>query len=327
MTQKPISVSVMPLENRPETLMYLGRTADALGYSGYLLPETWSYDMFALLSALAVQTEHISLGPAVAGIWGRSAGQIAMAAATLQELSGGRALLGLGASTPQLTEGLHDVPFERPFSQIRQTLQQVRALLSGERIALHNTSARPLKLNLSQSQPVPIFLAAAAPKSIRLAGELADGWMPFLYPRSQLEIGAAQLAEGADASSEPDRVRGIYPALPTVVAPDEASARQGAAWFIAFYMTTMGPIYPRVLTRLGYGEQVAAVQAANRDRRPSVVPPEAEILLDELTIYGTPEQAREKLAGWYDAGADMPGLLLGPNLSSDQIDFTLKAFR
>jgi alkanesulfonate monooxygenase SsuD/methylene tetrahydromethanopterin reductase-like flavin-dependent oxidoreductase (luciferase family) len=115
--------------------------------------------------------------------------------------------------------------------------------------------------------------------------------------------------------------------MPTVVADDPAEARKGAAWFIAFYLTSMGPFYPQTISRLGFEKEVQAVIAANPARGSAIVPPEAERLLDELTVYGTPGEARARLARWQEAGAELPILLLSPNLSAAQIDFTLRALR
>jgi len=153
----------MPLENRRDVLIALATDADRLGYEAFCLPETWAYDVTVLLAEAAVKTKHITLGTGILGVWNRSAGTLAMAAATLSTQSGGRFLLGLGASTPQLTEGLHDVSFTAPVAQLRRIVTQVRALLRGERIPLERvTAARALKLNLPSGPDVPIFLAALA---------------------------------------------------------------------------------------------------------------------------------------------------------------------
>ncbi|HBY95261.1 MAG TPA: hypothetical protein DEP84_15135 [Chloroflexi bacterium] len=125
----------------------------------------------------------------------------------------------------------------------------------------------------------------------------------------------------------PDKILQVCPGIPTVVTEDAATARQGVAWYVAFYLVMMGPIYRRALARLGFEKEVEAMLAANANRNPAIVPDEAEGLLEQLAIYGTPEQAREQLERWYDAGADMPLLALGPNLSSGEIDFVLQAFR
>jgi alkanesulfonate monooxygenase SsuD/methylene tetrahydromethanopterin reductase-like flavin-dependent oxidoreductase (luciferase family) len=251
-----------------------------------------------------------------------------MAAATLASVSGHRFILGLGASTPQLTEGLHDVPFTAPVPRMRRTLEQVRALLRGERIPLAvATGARPLKLNVPPVPDLPIYLAALGDASVRLAGELADGWSPFIYPRRCLGQGVARLREGAARGGHPERVPAVSPSLPAVVADDPAAAREGAAWFVAFYLVSMGTLYRQSLTRQGFGKEVEAVLAANAPKFTGAVPPEAEVLLDELTVFGTPPEARRRLSRWHEAGADLPVLLLRPNRPVEELEYTLDALR
>src|SRR5262250_998259 len=208
----------MPLENRRDVLIALAREADRLGYEAFCLPETWAYDVTVLLAEAAVKTKRITLGTGILGVWNRSAGTLAMAAATLSALSGGRFVLGLGASTPQLAEGLHDVPFGAPLGRMRRTIGQVRALLRGDRIPLAvTTAARPLKLNVPSPPAVPIHVAAIGDDSIRLTGELADGWMPFMYPRRQVPEGLDRLREGAARGGHPERVPDLCPSVPAVV--------------------------------------------------------------------------------------------------------------
>jgi len=318
----------MPLENRRETFVSLATTADRLGFDGLFLPETWAYDTTVLLAEAAVRTTRITLGTGILGVWNRSAATIAMAAATLASVSGGRFVLGLGASTPQLTEGLHDVAFAAPIARMRRTLVQVRALLRGERIPLAvATAARPLKLNVPPAPDLPIYLAALGDQSVRLAGELADGWTPFLYPKRHLVHGIERLREGAARGGHPDRLPIVCPSVPAVVAEDPAKAREGAAWFVAFYLVSMGTLYRQSLTRQGFGKEVEAVLAANTPKFTGAVPPDAEELLEELIVFGTPPEARRRLARWHEAGAALPVLLLRPNLSAEELEFTLNALR
>src|SRR5439155_178141 len=136
MSAMPIGVSMMPLANRHDTLIDVATTAERLGYDSYFLPETWAYDVTVLMAEAAFRTQRLMLGTGILGVWGRSAGTLAMGAASLAEASGGRFVLGLGASTAQLTEGLHDVPFVAPLARMRRTVMQVRALLRGERVPL-----------------------------------------------------------------------------------------------------------------------------------------------------------------------------------------------
>src|SRR5688500_9854202 len=173
MNRLRIGVSVMPLENRREALVDLAIAGDRRGYDLFLLPETWAYDITVLLAEAAVKTRRITLGTCILGVWNRSAATIAMAARTLASMSDGRFLLGLGASTPQLAEGLHDAPFAAPIGRMRRTVTQVRALLRGDRIPLATAKdARPLKLNVPTDHDVPIYLAALGDDATRLAGEL-----------------------------------------------------------------------------------------------------------------------------------------------------------
>jgi alkanesulfonate monooxygenase SsuD/methylene tetrahydromethanopterin reductase-like flavin-dependent oxidoreductase (luciferase family) len=189
------------------------------------------------------------------------------------------------------------------------------------------TETRPLRLNLPPQRELPILLAASSAESIRIAGELCDGWLPFLFPRDRLADGITLLKEGAARAGKSAQSLQVCPAIPTVVTEDAATAREGAAWFVAFYLLVMGPLYRQLLMRLGFDQAVAAVQAANADGKPAIVPPEAEVLLEQLTIYGTPEQAQRQLAQWYAAGANMPVLVLRPNLSANEADFVLQTFR
>src|SRR5438876_12360145 len=174
-----IGVSVMPLEVRREVVIGLATEADRLGYDAFFMPETWAFDMTVLLAEAAVRTHRIAVGTGILGIWNRSAATIAMAAATLHGISGGRFVLGLGASTPQLAEGLHDTPFEAPVARMRRMVTQIRALLRGERIPLAvTTTARALKLNVPPAPALPIHVAALGDAMTRLTGELADAWAP-----------------------------------------------------------------------------------------------------------------------------------------------------
>jgi alkanesulfonate monooxygenase SsuD/methylene tetrahydromethanopterin reductase-like flavin-dependent oxidoreductase (luciferase family) len=161
----------------------------------------------------------------------------------------------------------------------------------------------------------------------RLAGEVADAWAPFLYPWSQLATGVERLREGATRGGHPDRLPEIHPCVPVVVADTDAKAREGAAWFASFYVTTMGTIYRDSLTRQGYGKAVEAVLAANAPKFTGVVPAGAEELLEQLIVYGTPPEARRRLGRWHEAGAAFPVLLLRPNLTPEERALTLEAFR
>ena len=166
----------------------------------------------------------------------------------------------------------------------------------------------------------------SAPTRCGWRGELADAWYPFLLPRSGLADGIKVLHEGA---MNADRaVPLISPGLPVAVAADHATARTTASWWVATYLLGMGPTYARSLRRHGLGDAVDAVLAANPTRRTTEVPATAEVLLDELTVWGDAEDlARSSLDSWFEAGAEMPVVVLPPGRPVAELEYALEALR
>lgn len=323
---KQISVGFMPLETRREVTTFTANKANDLGYTAFGLPETGSYDTMLLLTEVALKTQQIKLMAGVLGIWGRSAAQIAMAATTLNIISGDRFILGLGSSTKQLAEGFHDTHFQAPYEKLRLSINQIRACLNGERIPLSEENhAYPLRLGLPTQPELPILLGASASRSIGIAGELCDGWIPFLCPKERLHKGITQLQQGAEKQGKDPNLLHVCPSIPTIVNDNPEIARADAAWSVAFYLMIMGPIYRNALKRLGYENEVNAIVKANQGQKPKIVPPETDSLLKQLTIYGTPAQAKDQLSKWYQVGTTMPGIILAPNMTIDEIEFLLEA--
>jgi alkanesulfonate monooxygenase SsuD/methylene tetrahydromethanopterin reductase-like flavin-dependent oxidoreductase (luciferase family) len=322
MTPRPLAMGFTPLETRRDVIVRLAVRAEELGYDSVSLAEGWGHDVSVLLAEIALRTSRIRIGTGVVNVWGRSAAGIAMLAATMAEVSGGRFTLGLGAGSAPLAEGLHGVPFHRPVQRLGRVTREVRDLLAGGRAAPSVPGgSRPLRLAVRPPSPVPIQLAALGPEAVRLCGAVADGWVPFLLPLSGLKDGIRGLEEGAG----PDRaVPLVCPALPVSVSPDQDRARAGAAWWVAFYLTTMGPLYAQTLRRHGFGDAVDAVLAAGGSGE---VPSSAQVLIDELTLCGDAAHVRAGLDRWYDAGADMPGIVLMPNAPVEDLERTLEAFR
>jgi alkanesulfonate monooxygenase SsuD/methylene tetrahydromethanopterin reductase-like flavin-dependent oxidoreductase (luciferase family) len=312
-----IGIGFTPFETRADVIMRLAVRADAAGIEAIGIAEGWSHDALVLLAEIAQRTNRIGIATSVLSVWGRTAATLAMGAAGLQRCSGGRFVLGLGAGSPPLTEGLHGLPWERPVDRLRATLTAVRALLAGERLPSPAAGARPLRLGVVPEDPVPIALAALAPASVRLAGELADAWTPFLWARSRLPEGRALVQEGeARGDGRPTQ---ILPGVPVALAADGAAARRLAAWWLATYATRMGPLYPRMLSeRFGMGVGVQAVVDAAQERSPEL-PAAAEELAQEVTLLGTYEEAEQVISAWLAAGADRVNLVLPPGQPEDEL--------
>ncbi|BAH48415.1 LLM class flavin-dependent oxidoreductase [Rhodococcus opacus] len=328
-TRRGLGICVTPLETRRDVILHVARRAEDLGYDGFFLAEGWSQDAAVLLTEIATKTERITIGTGVLSVWGRTAGTLAMLATSLDQVSHGRFVLGLGASSPQLVEGLHDQSFTAPVAKLRAVTAQVRRLLDGERVSPTTThDHRSLRLGVAARTGLPIYLAGLGNKSIQLAGELADGWMPFLVPRSWLPHGIDLLQQAGARSGHTTRPL-VCPAVPTAVAADQAKAHEIASWWIAFYLTSMGSLYRRSLSERGYHHQVEAVLASNPTHDTTDVPAAAHALLDELTVWGTPDTAHDHLQRWYTAGAETPilTLTLPPHRTTAELDYMLETMR
>lgn len=320
-----LAVGLTPMETRRDVVLHVATRAEELGYDAFFLAEGWGHDAAVLLTEVALRTSRIRLGTAVLNVWGRSAASLAMLAGSLDAVSGGRFSLGLGAGSPQLAEGLHDVVFADPVGRLATVTRQVRSLLDGGRLAPSAARReRPLRLADAPGS-VPVELAALGPRAVRVAGELADGWLPFLLPFSALSGAVEELDAATAAAGRPAGSVLVSPFLPAAVSDDPARARELASWWVGFYLTSMGPLYRDALRRAGLGAAVDAVLAANPDRGGTTVPREADVLLDELTVHGGPDDARTALDRWRAAGATRPVLTLPPNRPRGELDDLLAA--
>src|SRR4249920_108216 len=194
-----VGAGVTPFQTDAEATTRLAVGAEELGYARFGTAEGWTNDAVVVLTQIAGVTSRIGLATAVLPVWSRTPAAIAMAAAGLQRASNGRFALGLGASSPPLVEGRQGV--------------------------------RALRLGAPPEQPVPILLAALAPASVRLAGELADQWLPFLWARSRLPDGRDVLAEGEALAENPSTTE-VSVSVPLAIGEDEAAARQIAAGWL-----------------------------------------------------------------------------------------------
>jgi alkanesulfonate monooxygenase SsuD/methylene tetrahydromethanopterin reductase-like flavin-dependent oxidoreductase (luciferase family) len=306
-----VGVGVTPLTH-PDAIVRIAELSEQLGYTQFGTADGWTYDAYALLSQIATRTSRIKLQTGVISIWSRTPAALAMGAATVQIASGGRFRLGLGTSSPPLVEGLHGLQWQRPLARMRSTVVAIRALLSADRSPSAVQGARALRLGLLPEQPVPIMLAGLTPRSIRLAGELADCWLPFMWARSHVGDGRALLDEG-QATAEAATPTTIAAAVPFALAESEETARTIAAGWLLTYLTRMGPLYPRMLReQLGFGPEIDALLAANANGGALRLPPASEALAREVTLMATYDEAPSVLRAWLDADIDSISLILPP---------------
>jgi alkanesulfonate monooxygenase SsuD/methylene tetrahydromethanopterin reductase-like flavin-dependent oxidoreductase (luciferase family) len=320
-----VGAGVTPFQTDAEATIRLAVRAEELGYARFGTAEGWTHDAVVVLTQIAGVTSRIGLGTGVLPVWSRTPAAIAMAAAGLQRASGGRFALGLGASSPPLVEGLHGMTWQQPVSRMRSTIVAVRALLDGGRLPIDREGVRALRLGAPPERRVPILLAALAPSSVRLAGELADHWLPFLWARSRISDGRALLA-GGEARAEAPVATGVTVSVPLAIAEDEETARQIAAGWLLAYLTRMGPLYPRTLRDgFGFTREIDALLDANADGGMPRLPPAAEALAREVTVMATQDEAPDAVRRWLEAGADAIDLVLPLGLPEEQLGEMLEA--
>ncbi len=291
--------------------------AESLGYDSVWTAEAYGSDAATVLAWLAGQTSRIRLGAGIFQIPGRSAAMTAMTAATLDQLSGGRMILGLGSSGPQVSEGWHGQRFGQQLRRTREYVDIVRMALARERVEYHgqtlelplpNGPGRALKLTIAPVQEqIPIYLAAIGPRNTELAGEIADGWLPTLFSPEHVGAFRDRLREGAARSGRSLEGFEIAPQVSVHISEDIVAARDLVRPMLALYVGGMGSreqnFYNRLVKEYGFEQAAAEVQnlylAGDRDAACRALP---DALIDRVCLVGGRERVADRLAAYRDAG-------------------------
>jgi len=297
--------------------------AERLGYDSVWAAEAYGSDAATILGWIAGQTSRIKIGSAIFQMPARSAAMTAMTAATLDQLSDGRMLLGIGSSGPQVAEGWHGQRFARQLQRTRDYVAVVRMALARERLAFHGETlelplpdgpGKALKLTIATVQErIPIYLAAIGPKNTALAGEIADGWIPTLLSPEHLPELRGHLEDGAARAG---RSLGDFDIAPTVnvfVTDDVAGARDAMRPFIALYVGGMGSrernFYNALVQRYGFEDTARTVQDLYLEgRREDAMAALPDELIDLVTLCGPADRVRERLRVYRDAGVGTLGV-------------------
>ena len=322
--------------NPPPSSTYIeqAQTAERCGYDSIWTLEIRATDTFAFLAWLGGNTTNIGLGCGVAQIYARTPVATAAAAVTLEGLSGGRFRLGLGVSGPQIAEGWHGHPYQRPLSYLRDYLAIVRMALAGEPIdytgkeitvpcSPGSDGVVPLRFPTRSSQ-MPVYLAGLVRSAVALAGELADGWISVHTPPSYMKTARTWLAEGAARSGRSLDGFGTTAMVLCCIDEDEDLARDLCRPTLATYIGGMGSrttnFYFDLATRLGFGDSARAIfdafLAGDMARAIGAVDDD---LVDAMCLCGSEERVREKLAAYQEAEVDTILMVPASHILSDQL--------
>lgn len=315
MSRLKVAISFGPGRGEWGEALAFAREAERLGVDSAWTSEAWGFDAVTPLALLAGHTERLRLGTGIMQVGTRTPALVAMTALALASLSGGRFILGLGSSGPQVIEGWHGIPFQRPLQRLRETVAIVRAVCRGERLRFEGEVYRlPLPGGegraLRSSAPpaeVPIYLATLGPRALEVTGEIADGWIAssFLPTRARpffeaLRRGAASVGRALDGF---EVVAGGVVAfgddLPRLIAP----RKRGFAFEIGAMGSPRRNFYKDAYARQGYADLVEEVQAlwleGRRDEAAARIPDEFVL---EANLLGTEAMVRDRVRAYRDAG-------------------------
>jgi F420-dependent oxidoreductase-like protein len=312
-------------------LMYAGNPREAAdqvvslekaGLDTVWVAEVYGFDSPTLMGYLAARTETLEIGSAILNIYSRTPGTLASTAAGLDNVSGGRAILGLGASGPQVIEGWHGMPYDKPLTRTREVVDIVRAMIRRETIDYHGKVfdlplpadqglglGKPLKMLTKPERPsVPIYIAALGEKNVRGTAEYADGWLPFLYaPEKAADVWGDALAEGRAKRLEDLGPLEIAAGGMVAVGDDVKGMLDFARPMFALYIGGMGAkgknFYNELVTRYGFEEEAAKIQDlylnGNKRDAEALVPLE---LLEMCNLVGPESYVKERIQAFRDSG-------------------------
>lgn len=306
-----LGLSTIGIPVTGEVLGDLAIRAEAAGFDSIWTAEAWGADAFTPLAYMAAKTSTLKLGTAIAQVWARTPAATGMTALTLQQLSGGRLVLGLGVSGPQVVEGWHGVPFRKPLAMSREYIAILRQVLAGDVKVTHDGEllsvpyagagatglGKPLRTTLTGAPQTPILVAALGPKNTAQAAEIADGLLPYLFsPRHWEKVWGEAVATAGPGFQ-------LAPTVLAALGDDLAACRDQVRPSIALHIGAMGSkdqnFYATLVRRYGYEAEAEVIQdlylAGHRKEAIAAVP---DALVDDLALVGPAGHIREQLSIW-----------------------------
>jgi F420-dependent oxidoreductase-like protein len=299
---------------RRDDLIAMAKVAEANGFDSAWASEAWSYDVFTTLTQIACHTERIKLGSNIAQLYARTPAALATSAASLDQLSGGRFILGVGASGPQVIEDWHGVAYDKPVQRTRETIAIVRQVVSGERVKFdgrifHIGAKKQLKiLNKGHRPDLPVYVASLGPKNVEMTAEVADGWLPTFFSTEHAAAVFGPSLEAGKAKRDPS--------LPALEIAPQVGAFAGKfevgldvlRQFVGFYVGGMGSreqnFYNKLVQRYGFVAEAKRVQdlflGGQKQEAIAATPDE---LVDQVALIGDEARLRDRLHAFEEAGA------------------------
>jgi F420-dependent oxidoreductase-like protein len=309
----------------------MAKEADKLGYDSIWAAEAYGSDAATVLAWMSAYVERAKLASGIFQMPARTPAMTAMTAATLDVMTNGRFILGLGISGPQVVEGWHGQPFDKPLARAREYVEIVRKALARETLTYDGEfyklprpggPGKALKLIIKPVQErIPIYLAAIGPKNTALAAEIADGWLPTLFAPEHVDAFRPSLEEGAARSGRSLNDLEVTPQVSMAIYDDVEHARNFMRPYLALYIGGMGSrernFYNQLVTRYGYGDAAHEIQELYLSgRQADAMAAIPDDLIDKVALTGSKEKVKERIDAYRDAGVKT--LLVTPAAASQE---------
>ncbi len=289
------------------------KIADDLGVESAWVAEAWGRDAFSMLTQLALETKNIQLGTEIVNVFSRTPAVLAMSFGTLDDLSAGRAIIGLGSSGINVIEHWHGVKFDRPATRLREYVQVIDMIMRQQKLNYEGKIFNLQRGFTMQFPPlrdhIPTYIASITPKSMRQTGEIADGWIPIYWPKDKIKDGVATVMEGAAKAGKERSAITVAPSIVMQItdAGSQEQIRTQARGPIAFYVGRMGTYYYEMLIRNGFEDEVRTIRAGWEARDPrAAAAGVSDRMLDQTAVVGPLERCKEDLDERRALGVDMP---------------------
>jgi len=289
--------------------------ADELGYHSLWVPEAWTFDAFMMLVSCIPHSQQLQLATGIVNVYSRTPSLIGQSIATLDSLADGRAILGLGASGPQVIQGWHGMTYDQPLQRTRETVEIVRTILRRDKLQyegeIFNLPMGLKLINHPLRPAVPIVVASMGPKNVAMTAEVADGWMPMLFSPTRAEdVWGGALAEGRAKRSEELGDLDVMPALSVAVVEsdqDRSVATHIARAGLALYVGGMGSrkrnFYNDLVCRYGFEAEAKEIQDLYLSgQQPEAMGKVTDEMLREFAVIGTADEVRDRLSAYDEAG-------------------------
>ena len=318
-------------ETSDEELIAIAKLADEQGYHSFWAAESWGRDAFTILAMIACNTQNIGLATGIVNVFSRTPALIAQSIASLDIMSKGRAILGLGSSGKVVVEGWHGVPFDSPLGRTREYVEIIRKALSGTPVD-HQGKFYQMERFRMISPPVqerlPIYLASLGPKNLALTGEVADGWLPVWANRERLPDLLEQVNQGAATAGRSISDVTVAPYLMCYTGDtpeDVALGEQLLKAHMAYYIGGMGTFYFESFSRAGFANESQKIRGAwnSRDREKAAAAV-TDPMLESVAVLVDAQQCRDQMTKFRQAGVDIPVVIFPHGADLDAINRTIK---